>query len=147
MTNQGSTRIKGNALLFKLGDSDGTDYWADCSSVVLENADDNSGVLTFEDAANGGARAWQFTLSGIQSTASSSFWRYIWNNTGEEVAFTYAPHGNETPSADQPHFVGMCKVGPKPSVGGDADREGEYTFETRLDVTSGPTLDDGTVTP
>lgn len=142
----GSTRIKGNALKLTFG-SPGEDYWADQTSVVLENEEKGSGVTTFEDAAAGGSRQWFFTLSAIQSTQATSFWRYLWDNEGAEVAFTYAPHGNETPSADQPHFVGMCKVGPKPSVGGDADREGEYTFETRLDVTSGPTLDDGTTTP
>lgn len=140
----GSTRIKGNALYFKLGDTSGTDYWADCTNVVLENEEDDSGVTTFEDAANAGTeRKWHFTLSGIQSTANDSFWRYLWENTGEEVAFTYAPHGNETPSTDKPHFLGTVKIKEKPSVGGEASEDGEFTFDYQLDVETGPTLDDG----
>ena len=139
----GSTRMRGNKLALTFG-TPGTDYWADATSVVLENEERSSDVVTFEDAANyGDSRQWFFTLSAIQSTASTSFWRYLWENTGEVVAFTYAPHGNTTATADQPHFLGTCKIGPKPSVGGDAGHDNTYTFETRLDVETGPTMDDG----
>lgn len=145
-TKTGSTRIKGNALALQFG-TPGEDYWADATSVVLDNEDKDGGVTTFEDASKaGGEKQWFFTVSAIQSTQPTSFWHYLWDNEGETVAFTYAPHGNEEASTDQPHFIGMCKVGTKPTVGGDADAEGEYTFEARLDVTSGPTLDDGSST-
>lgn len=140
----GSTRIKGNKLALQFG-SPGEDYWADHTSVVLDNEERESDVTTFEDAAKAGdARQWFFTLSAIQSTATGSFWRYLWENTGEVVPFTYAPHGNEEPTENEPHFIGTCKIGPKPSVGGEASATGEYTFETRLDVETGPTLDTGT---
>lgn len=140
----GSTRIKGNKLALKFG-SPGTDYWADATSVVLENEEKESDVVTFEDAAgsSGSDRQWFFTLSAIQSTQTTSFWRYLWENTGEVVAFTYAPHGNTVATADQPHFLGTCKIGPKPSIGGKASRTAEYTFEARLDVETGPVLDEG----
>lgn len=138
----GSTRIKGNKLALQFGS---TDYWADHTSVVLDNEEKDSDVTTFEDAANAGEqRQWFFELAAIQSTAEESFWRYLWENTGEEVAFTYAPHGNEEPTKDQPHMVGNVKIGPKPSLGGDASATGEYTFETRLDIIGTPVLDDGT---
>lgn len=140
----GSTRIKGNKLGLTFG-SPGENYWADATSVVLENEERESDVVTFEDAANAGdARQWFFTLSAVQSTATGSFWRFLWDNTGQVVPFTYAPHGNETPSEEQPHFLGTCKIGPKPSIGGEASATGEFTFEMRLDVETGPTLDDGT---
>lgn len=141
----GSTRIRGNRLALTFG-SPGVDYWADHTAVTLENEEKDTDVLTFEDASGSGDsdRQWFFTLEAVQSTATGSFWRYLWENTGEVVAFTYAPHGNETPTADQPHFLGTCKIGPKPSIGGEASRTGEFTFETRLDVETGPTLDDGT---
>lgn len=139
----GSTRIKGNKLALTFG-SPGTDYWADHTTVVLENEESESDVLTFEDAAGGDAgRQWFFTLAAVQSTATGSFWRYLWENTGETVAFTYAPHGNEVATADEPHFIGTCKIGPKPSIGGEASRTAPYTFETRLDVETGPTMDTG----
>lgn len=139
----GSTRIKGNALALKFG-SPAEDYWADATSVVLENEEKDSDVTTFEDAKNAGdARQWFFTLSAIQSTAKTSFWRYLWENTGQVVAFTYAPHGNEVATEDQPHFIGTCKIGAKPSVGGEAGQTTQYTFDARLDVETGPTLDIG----
>lgn len=138
-----STRIKGNRLALTFG-SPGTDYWADATSVVLDNEEDDSGVTTFEDAASDDTgRKWFFTVGAIQSTATGSFWRYLWESTGDVVPYTYAPHGNEDPSEDQPHFIGTCKIGPKPSVGGEASRTDEFTFEVRLDVETGPTLDTG----
>ncbi|MGC5584151.1 hypothetical protein [Ornithinimicrobium sp. W1665] len=142
----GSTRIRGNKLALTFG-TPGTDYWADATSVVLENEEKDSDVVTFEDAAgeSGTDRQWFFTISAVQSTATGSFWRYLWESTGEVVPFTYAPHGNETATAEQPHFLGTCKVGPKPSVGGEASRTSEFTFEVRLDVETGPTLDEGGV--
>lgn len=139
----GSTRIRGNKLALTFG-SPGTDYWADHTSVVLENEERESDVTTFEDAANAGdARQWFFTLAAVQSTATGSFWRYLWENTGEIVPFTYAPHGNEEATEDQPHFLGTCKIGPKPSIGGEAGATTEFTFEVRLDVETGPTMDTG----
>lgn len=139
-----STRIKGNALKLEFGSGPGEDFWADATSVVLENEEKDSDVITFYDAANPGEeRQWFFTLSAIQSTEDGSLWRYLWDNVGEEVAFTYAPHGNETASDAQPHFLGTVKIKEKPQVGGEAAEDGTYTFEIRLDVTSGPTLDSG----
>ncbi len=139
----GSTRIKGNALALKFG-SPAMDYWADATSVVLENEEKDSDVNTFEDAKNAGdARQWFFTLSAIQSTQKTSFWRYLWDNTGQVVAFTYAPHGYDVASEDQPLFIGSCKIAAKQSVGGEAGQNTQYTFDPRLDVETGPTLDTG----
>lgn len=135
-----STRIKGNALALTFG---GTDYWADATSVLLENEETNTGVTTFEDASNSGGRTYFFTISAIQSTDPSSFWRYLWENTGEVVAYKYAVHGNATATDAEPHLTGTVKIGPKPSLGGDASVNGEYTFTVRLDTQEEPTLDTG----
>lgn len=137
----GSTRIHGAALALSLG---GTDYWADATSVKLDNEDAAAGVVTFADAADGGSRKFFFTVSAIQSTASGSFWRYVWASTGSEVAYIYAPHGNVTATADEPHFTGTLKIGPKPAIGGDAGLDVDQVFEVRFDSTSGePVLDSG----
>lgn len=137
----GSTRIKGNKLALTLG-TPPVDYWADITSCTLVG-EDSDDVLTFEDAANGGAQAWRFELTAIQSLATSSFWRNLWDNTGDEVAFTYAPHGNEEASTTQPHFIGTVKIGPKPQIGGEASTSGSYTFDYSLEVVGQPTLDEG----
>ena len=140
----GSTRIKGKALGFKLG-SPAVDYWADNISVVLDNEEKDSDVVTFGDVADGGdgGRQYFLTTTGITSTDVDSFWRYVWEHAGEdEVPFVFAPHGNAVASAAQPHFIGTCKVGPKPPIGTEAGQTSQ--FETRFEVNGAPTLDVGT---
>lgn len=132
-----STRIVGNKLALEFG---GTDYWADATSVMFDNEDSAAGVTTFEDASKAGARTYYFTVSAIQSTDASSFWTYLWENTGEVVNYTYAVHGNATPTTSQPHLEGSVKIGPKPALGGDASVNGEFTFTVRLDCQEEPTL-------
>ncbi len=135
----GSARIKGTKLGLKIG-TPGTDYWADLSSWKISNDDADKDVTTFEDAAAGGSK--QFKLSGtaIQSTATGSFWRYAWENTGTDAAFTIAPHGNEVATEDQPHVIGTVTIGAKPDLGGDAGT-GAYTFDFEWNITGTPVLD------
>lgn len=136
----GSTRIKGSALSLTFG---GTDYWADVTSVTLENADKDSSAVTFADASGTPPRQYQIKGSAIQSLDTSSFWRYAWANSGATVAFRYAPRGNATASADEPHFIGTVKIGPRPTVGGEAGANNEFTFDFEWDVDGVPTLDTG----
>jgi hypothetical protein len=138
----GSTRIHGNALAFKLGDND-VDYWMDFQKVALTNDDSDNGTTTFYDAAHGGSRLWYFDVTVVQSTETTSAWRWMWDKVGQEVAFTYAPHGNATATADQPHFIGTCKVKHRPVLGGEAQVEGDYTADAQIDIIGTPTLDDG----
>tara|TARA_R110000822_G_scaffold123979_1_gene258490 strand:+ start:5065 stop:5484 length:420 start_codon:yes stop_codon:yes gene_type:complete len=133
----GSTRIKGAALQLTVG---ATDYWADVTSVTLNNEEAAAGVTTFEDASLGGARQFYLEGTAIQSTAAASFWSYLWENTGDTVAYVYAPHGNDTPSVTEPHFSGTVKVPAKPAVGGEAGVTVEYTFDFRMDCQEEPTL-------
>lgn len=136
----GSQRIKGTALALSFG---GTDFWADVTSVTLENEEADSPSITFEDAAGNPERQYKIKGSAIQSLQTSSFWRYVWANTGQTVAFRYAPKGNATASADEPHFLGTVKIGARPTVGGEAG-SGDFTFEFEWDVDGTPTMDDGT---
>lgn len=142
-----STRIKGNVLpVLKLG-TPGTEYAADLISWTIENESADSDVVTFLDASDESTNR-QFFLRGsaIQSTASASFWRYVWENTGTEaIPYTIAPHGNAVASAEQPHFVGTLKIGPKPTVGGEANASttSAFTFEYEFQIDGEPTLDEG----
>ncbi|GAA2082192.1 hypothetical protein GCM10009840_17860 [Pseudolysinimonas kribbensis] len=137
----GSTRIKGTKLKLTIG-TPGVDYWGDLSSWKISNDDADKDVTTFEDAAAGGSKQFKLTGTAIQSTASGSFWRYVWENTGVDAAFTIAPHGNETATADQPHVIGTLTIGAKPDLGGDAGN-GAYTFDFEFLVVGTPTLDSG----
>jgi len=136
-----STRIKANALTLTI---DGVDYAADFSSVVMQSEDASADVTTFYDAALGGRRDFYFTVSGVQSTAAASFWREMWDNAGTEVAFIYAPHGNATASASQPHFTGTVRLPPQGALmlGGDASPDGTFAFDgVRMDIVGDVTLD------
>jgi hypothetical protein len=135
----GSTRIKGTALALTFG---GTNFWADVTAVTLENEEADSPSITFEDAAGNPERQYLIKGTAIQSMQTSSFWRYVWANTGTTVAFRYAPKGNVTASADEPHFLGTVKIGPRPTIGGEAG-SGDFTFDFEWDVDGTPTMDNG----
>lgn len=142
----GSTRIKGNKLALQFG-SPAEDFWMDVTAVTLTNDEADADVVTFADAAEGGARDYFLNITAIQSTDPTSLWRYTWDHTGDEVGFTYAPHGNETPTAAQPHFVGNVTIGPKPEIGGEAGVNVTQTYETTWTVVGTPVLDTGSGGP
>ncbi|PDQ34130.1 MAG: hypothetical protein B5766_12930 [Candidatus Lumbricidophila eiseniae] len=138
-----SPRIKGNRRPVLTLGSPGTDQSADIISWTIENEAADSDVVTFEDAATGGAR--QFFLRGtaIQSTAQAAFWRYVWDNTGRTgVAYTIAPHGNSAPTPAEPHFTGTLTIGAKPAIGGEASTSASsaFQFDFRFEINGEPTL-------
>lgn len=139
---QTSTRIKANALLFEI---DGDNYWADFSSVTFSSEDAAAEVTTFYDASQGGGkRDFYFTVSGVQSTATGSLWKAMWDAAGDEVAFVYAPHGNDTASATEPHITGTVRIPAKGSfiLGGEASADGTFSFDgVRMDVVGEPVYD------
>lgn len=142
----GSSRIRGNKLPVLTLGSPGTAYAADIISWTIENEEADADVITFEDAANGGSRQFFLRGSAIQSTATASFWRYVWENTGEtNIAYTIAPHGNAVASAAEPHFVGTLNIGPKPTIGGEASTSATsaFSFDFEFEINGEPTLDTG----
>lgn len=142
----GSPRIRGNRLPVLTLGTPGTSHAADLISWRIENEEADSDVVTFEDAAGGGGRQFFLRGSAVQSTATESFWRYVWENTGEEdVPYTIAPHGNVAPSAAEPHFVGTLSIGPKPSIGGEASTSttSAFSFDYEFAIDGEPTLDAG----
>jgi hypothetical protein len=96
-----STRIKANNIIFKIG---ATDYACDANMVELTLDDAPGDVQTFCEVRVGGQ--WTLTLEGITSGEDTSLYRILWDNFGSEVAFTIAPNGNTTPTADTPHYTG-----------------------------------------
>ena len=134
------TRMKGKGITFSYN---GTQYECDLTSVVLEKAsadtDTTDGTQTFCDVTNGSASGdvWKMNISALQSTdytTEKALHALIWDLAaaagGGEMAFEFAPHGNATPTHDQPHFTGsvIVKAGGYPSVGGDAG-ESSWTFD------------------
>lgn len=96
-----STRIKASNIVFKIG---ATDYACDANMVELTLDDAPGDVQTFCETRVGGQ--WALQLDGITSGEDTSLYRILWDNFGTEVAFTIAPNGNATATADQPHYEG-----------------------------------------
>ena len=96
-----STRIKASNIVFKIGT---TDYACDANMVELTLDDAPGDVQTFCETRVGGQ--WTLHLEGITSGEDTSLYQVLWANFGTEVAFTVAPNGNASPSADQPHYKG-----------------------------------------
>lgn len=96
-----STRIKAQNIVFKIGT---TDYACDANAVVLELGDQPGDVQTFCETRTGGL--WSLRLDGIISGDDTSLYQLLWTNFGSTAAFTIAPNGNASPSADQPHYKG-----------------------------------------
>lgn len=138
-----STRIKGVALLLKIG-TPAVDYKADVTACTLENEQADDDTVTFADAAEGEVRDFFLRITAVQSTDPTSLWSHIWDHSGDTVGFTYAPHGNEVATEAQPHFIGTAVIGPKPTVGGEAGRTNTFTFETEWKVEGTPVKDTGT---
>lgn len=142
----GSTRIRGNKKPQLTLGAPGIDHSADVISWTIENDEADADVVTFEDAANGGGRQFFLRGSAIQSTESAAFWRYVWENSGEtEIPYTIAPHGNATPTADEPHLVGTLTIGPKPTIGGEASSSATsaFSFDFEFAIDGTPTMDVG----
>jgi hypothetical protein len=96
-----STRIKAQNILFKIGS---TDYACDANMVSLTLEDAPGDVQTFCETRVGGQ--WTLELEGITSGDSTSLYRILWDNFGDDGTFIIAPYGNTTPTSDEPHYEG-----------------------------------------
>lgn len=130
-----STRIKGKSAILLLAT---VDYAQDCTSIVLENESGKADVVTFADAAAGGAVTWKFTIKALQSADTTALWAYLWGAAGTQaVAYRFAPQGNAVATATKPCYTGTLAIGPKPPIGGDADTT--FTFDVELTCDQEPT--------
>lgn len=127
-----STRIYGKQLSLTINE---TEYSADIVEYSLDYEDADSDNLTFAEAAKGGGDIGKLKITAIQSTATASFWRWVWANAGKaDVPFKIAPWGNETASAEQPHLTGTLTIGKRPKLGGAADPKKSFVFDVEWDA-------------
>ena len=131
MATAASTGIKGKALSLKINK---TEYKQDVVEWELspEKADDDD--LTFAEVAGGTTAAWTLTITAIQSTDPKSFWMFCFDNAGKDAVFTVAPHGNESPTADKPHFTGKVTISLPPTLSDKAASGKRATFEIEMTV-------------
>jgi hypothetical protein len=134
--------LRGNSGL--VATFDAAPYDGDVKAMRLTTEDKDDSDLTFLEAASGETKDYSLTVTAIQSTATGSFWRMVWDDPGGEFAVVYGPHGNAVPSAAQPHFTFTAKATGRPEIGKEASlSKTRADFEYTFDVTSPIVLDDG----
>ncbi len=123
-----STRVKAQNILFKIGT---TDYACDATMVELTLDDAPGDVQTFCEYRVGGE--WKLTLEGITSGDDTSLYQVLWANFGTKVAFTIAPNGNASPSADQPHYTGTVVFDQLPPLSLTSNETVKFSVELTVD--------------
>lgn len=123
-----STRVKAQNIVFKIGT---TDYACDATMVELTLDDAPGDVQTFCEYRVGGQ--WKLTLEGIMSGDSDSLYQVLWANFGTKVAFTVAPNGNASPSADQPHYKGTAVFDQLPPLSLTSNETAKFSVELTVD--------------
>jgi hypothetical protein len=123
-----STRVKAQNILFKIGT---TDYACDATMVELTLGDAPGDVQTFCEVRVGGE--WKLNLEGIVSGDDTSLYQVLWANFGTKVAFTVAPNGNASPSADQPHYKGTVVFDQLPPLALTSNETAKFSVELTVD--------------
>lgn len=123
---------------------DGTNYTPQVSNVRITSAEADSDFVTFEDAANGGARDYALVVTLVQDAAAGTLWREIFDSAGTDVPYTVMPYGNAVASAGEPHFEGTCTITEPDGdlLGGEANKSNtaKMTIEVTFPCTAKPTL-------
>lgn len=123
-------RLRGRNIVFEI---DGVEYQGATKTILFDSEVDEAGFGDYTDSL-------KFTLQveGFQDYASSSLWRKLWDNPGVIMNVTFAPHGNDTATATQPHFTVTGYAEKLPQLGGSA---GEYfVFDVTVICTGKPTI-------
>lgn len=119
------SRLKGKSIVFKVGT---TDYAGSVKNVVFSSA---VGELGFGDYAD--SLDYTCKVTGFQDFAANSLWTQLFTNPGASLELTFAPHGNPTASASQPHFTATGYAETVPDMGGAAGEYFTYDLTIILD--------------
>lgn len=129
-----ATKLKGKGLSLKIDD---VDYRVDLMSIELKNEEADDDATTFADLDDGGAYQYYLEGEAVADYSGDDLHSLLWSNAGDtDIPFVFAPLGNETPSATQPHWTGTLNFGQRPTIGGTANET--FTFEFRLDINGVP---------
>lgn len=129
-------RLRGSKLVLKI---DNVDYAAEISEWKFPKEETkDAGTKTFGDVMKGSVGKATLEVTIVQSTSAEALLMKVFDNPGKDnVPFVLAPHANDTPTVDEPHWIGTLAF-PKlrPAIGikaGDDDSttEIEFTIRTR----------------
>lgn len=122
---------------------DGTPYTGQVSNVRITSGEADSDFVTFEDAANGGARDYALVITLAQDAAAGTLWSEVFDSAGTDVPYTVMPYGNAAPSVSEPHFEGTCTITEPDGdlLGGEANKSNtaKMTIEVTFPCTGKPT--------
>lgn len=118
-------RLKGKSIVFEV---DGVEFSGSVRNVVFASAVGELGFGAYEDSLEFTA-----TVEGYQDFAANSLWSKIWDTPGLSIDLTFAPHGNATASASQPHFTATGYAETIPNMGGAAGEYFTYDLNIILD--------------
>lgn len=95
------TKVSPRLIVLEIDSVDVSDQ---VSSATITSAASDSDFMSFADARSGGSRDYALNMTIAQDHAASTLWDAIWTGAGDEIEGVYAPYGNATPSAGQPHY-------------------------------------------
>ena len=119
------SRLKGKSIVFKVGS---TDYAGSVKNVVFSSAVGEMGFGDYSDSLD-----YTCAVTGFQDFAAASLWTSLFTTPGATLALVFAPHGNATPSATQPHFTATGYAETVPDMGGAAGEYFTYDLTIKLD--------------
>lgn len=104
-------RVNPRLLVLEMGAAAAeTDRSLELSKIEFHSAEADVEFVSFEEARQGGARTYTAQLTIAQDHATGTLWTEIWDNAGETLSGIYAPYGNATPSASQPHYSFVATI-------------------------------------
>lgn len=131
---------------------DGDEYTSSISNCRVTSAESDSDFVSFEDAANGGARDYMLALTMKQAVDSTALWWFIWAHAGEDIGVEVWPNGQNTvspttPTTTYPKFTGTVTIKEPDGdlLGGEANASNTAKFTTDVEwpFTAKPVFDDG----
>lgn len=123
-----SQRIKAQNIIFKIG---ATDYACDATLVELALQDAPGDVQTFCEYRVGGQ--WTLQLDGVASGDAASLYQLLWANFGTKVAFSIAPNGNSTATADEPIYEGTAIFDQLPPLSLNSNQITQFSVTLTVD--------------
>jgi hypothetical protein len=119
-----------------------TSRTGEVSNIRVTSGASDSDFLTFEQAAEGGAREYRLVGTAVQDLVADTLWDLMFSSPGTEVDFVIAPYGNALPTVAQPHIAGTAVVTEPDGdmVGGEADESttARMTFDIDWPCTGRP---------
>lgn len=128
------------SLVLSLG---GDAMTAEISNCRIVSGAADSDFVSFEDAANGGAREYRLQGTAKQKTDADSISDLIWTAAGTSVAAIVKPNGGVSASATTPFYSGNVIITEPDGdlVGGEANASttSKFTIEFDFPFTAKPT--------